>query len=150
MKKFLLVLLLLSLFAPAAHAKVEASKVIELTNKERVKAKLPPLKQDPRLMRSAMLKAQDMAKNKYFDHFSPKKIGPWYWFQKVKYIFRHAAENLAMGRYKDADVVRGWMQSAGHRKNILDKKNKQIGVAVVEGVIRGRRTTLVVQHLGAQ
>lgn len=146
----LIALTIFILFPFSAHANILAGRIIELTNQQRIQAKLPPLKPNPRLMKSAMLKAEDILKNKYWAHVSPSGVKPWYWFDKAKYNYSYAGENLAKDWDKDTDVIKAWLASEEHKKNIINKNYLQIGVAVVEGIVDKKPTILVVEHFGAE
>jgi hypothetical protein len=90
-----------------------------------------------------------MITNDYFDHTSPAGVSPWYWFSIAGYNFIWAGENLAIN-FTDTNVVFGaWMASPGHRDNILNPNFKEIGVAVGEGEIAGRQTTVSVLEFGS-
>lgn len=107
-------------------------QVVELTNKERAKNGLPALKIDTELSKVARIKSNDMAKNKYFDHNSPTYGSPFDMMKKFGITYRSAGENIAMGQRSPEEVVKGWMNSPGHRANILNKSYTHIGVGYVE------------------
>jgi hypothetical protein len=123
--------------------------VIELTNTQRAKYGLPPLNENLRLNIMAEAKADDMFFNQYFDHISPSGEGVGDLAKNFGYEFIVIGENLALGDYKDdEDLVQAWMDSPGHRENILNERYQEIGVAVKKGVFEGRTTWLAVQHFG--
>ncbi len=124
------------------------SKVYELTNAERIKAGLTPLKYSPLLSKSATAKANDMFANNYWAHNSPQGKTPWDFFKAVNYQYSIAGENLAKDFYDTDSVMRAWMNSPTHRANIINPKYQEIGIGVVNGVLNGTETTLVVQHFG--
>lgn len=101
------------------------------------------------LAQAAELKARDMAEKGYFAHNSPEGKSPWYWFDTAGYEFVHAGENLAVDFADSGDVNRAWMDSTGHRKNILNENFTEIGIAIATGIFNGRETTFVVQMFGA-
>ncbi|PTY78770.1 hypothetical protein B5V89_08465 [Heyndrickxia sporothermodurans] len=107
-------------------------QVVDLTNKERAKNGLPALKIDTELSKVARTKSNDMAKNKYFDHTSPTYGSPFDMMKKFGISYRSAGENIAMGQRSPEEVVNAWMNSAGHRANILNKNYTHIGVGYVE------------------
>ncbi len=112
---------------------LNSSEIIELTNQERVSNKLSPLKENEILNKIAEKKIEDMSENQYFDHISPlnKKIDDL--IQEYNYEYIGVGENLAMGNFKnEQEIVDGWMNSPGHRENILSFGFKEIGVAVKE------------------
>jgi hypothetical protein len=123
--------------------------LFQQTNQERVAAGLPALQLDSRLNQSALLKAQNMFTENYWAHVSPSGITPWHWFGQAGYSYKYAGENLARDFDVSSGVTAGWMNSPGHRANILNGNYTQIGFAVVNGTLLGGETTLVVAHYGA-
>ncbi len=122
--------------------------LVELTNIDRVETAQRRLAVSPLLERAAKLKAEDMARKGYFAHTSPDGVTPWYWFQEAGYSFDYAGENLAVDFSDSVDVDRAWMNSPGHRANILNNNFTEIGIAMSKGVFEGRETTFVVQMFG--
>jgi len=123
--------------------------VINWTNSQRAKYGLPPLSENSELDKMAEAKVDDMFKNQYFDHISPSGQGVGDLVKNFGYEFIVIGENLALGDYKnDEDLVQAWMDSPGHRENILNDRYQEIGVAVKKGVFEGRTTWLAVQHFG--
>ncbi len=108
-------------------------KVVELTNKERKKNGLSELKAYDELAQVAQKKSQDMINKGYFSHNSPTYGSPFEMMQNFGIDYKTAAENIAAGQDSPEEVVRKWMQSAGHRKNILNKSVTHIGIGVAEG-----------------
>lgn len=102
--------------------------VLDVTNKERQKAGLSPLQVDTKLMNSARQKSADMAKNRYFSHTSPTYGSPFDQMKANGISYRSAAENIAMGQRTAAEVVQAWMDSPGHRQNILTAEFTHIGI----------------------
>ena len=123
--------------------------VIQWTNSQREKYGLPLLKENSRLNVSAELKVQDMFENQYFAHLSPSGKGVKDLAEVVGYEFIAIGENLALGNFENDEVlVRAWMDSPGHRANILNPGYQEIGVAVQKGEFEGKTTWLAVQHFG--
>lgn len=109
-------------------------KVVDLTNQERVKAGLSPLKADnATLSRMARDKSADMRDKNYFDHQSPTYGSPFDMMKKYGITYRAAGENIAAGQKTPEEVVNGWMNSPGHRANILNANYTTIGVGYVSG-----------------
>ncbi len=106
-------------------------RVGELVNAERVKAGLKPLVLDESLSLKARVKSQDMAKNNYFSHNSPTYGTPFEMMQSMGVSYRSAGENIAMGQRTPEAVVQAWMNSEGHRANILNRSYTHIGVGYV-------------------
>lgn len=127
---------------------VTGAELIELTNQERVAQGLEPLVVNAKLVDAATKKATDMINQGYFSHTSPSGLSPWYWFTKAGYKYSAAGENLARGFKESEYVNQAWMNSPTHRANILNGNYKDIGVAVVTGIIDGKETTIAVQLFG--
>ncbi len=127
---------------------VVANVLIDETNQERVAQNLLPLRDNALLDAAAQAKANDMAANSYFAHTSPAGITPWYWFEKAGYNFTAAGENLAVDFTDSQDVTNAWMNSPGHRANILNKGFTEIGMAAASGTFEGRATVFVVEFFG--
>lgn len=124
-------------------------RLIELTNQERAKKGLPPVLENEALNKAATLKAQNMFSENYWAHFAPSGKTPWDFILGSGYRFTYAGENLAKNFYSEADVVYAWMASTTHRDNLLNSKYQDIGIAVVDGVLNGQKTTLIVQMFGS-
>ena len=111
-----------------------AVQVVNLVNQERAKAGLQPLKSDTALTSVAMIKAKDMYNNNYFDHNSPTLGSPFDLMRSQGIQYRTAGENIAKGQRTPEEVMNAWMNSDGHRKNILNASYTTIGVAYYNGV----------------
>ncbi|WP_404346397.1 CAP domain-containing protein [Sutcliffiella horikoshii] len=107
-------------------------KVIELTNAERRKNGLSDLKADASLSNVARDKSKDMQTNNYFSHTSPTHGSPFDMMRDYGISYNTAGENIAMGQRSPEEVVQAWMDSEGHRKNILTPDFTHIGVGYVE------------------
>ncbi|WP_194840794.1 S-layer homology domain-containing protein [Filobacillus milosensis] len=105
-----------------------ADEILMLTNQERTERGLPALKIDTELQEVAMVKAKDFDVNKYFAHTSPVYGSPFDMMGEFNIDFRSAGENIAYGQPSAASVVEGWMNSEGHRKNILNGSFTHIGI----------------------
>lgn len=127
---------------------ISQQHLIQLTNAERVKAGVAPVAENAKLNQSAMLKAQNMFAEDYWAHYSPTGKTPWQWFDQAGYVYTLAGENLARDFDTSQGVINGWMNSPSHRENMLTPGYKDIGIAVLNGVLGGHETTLVVQHFG--
>ena len=103
-------------------------QVLTLTNQERAKAGLSPLAADAPLMASARAKSSDMSTNNYFSHNSPTLGSPFDQMKARGINYRAAAENIAMGQRTAQEVVTGWMNSPGHRENIMNANYTHIGI----------------------
>jgi len=133
----------------APQAFLTKAGVIKWTNEQRQKNGLAPLKENPKLDASAKLKVDDMFENQYFEHISPSGVGVDGLVQKAGYEFILIGENLAMGNFQNSEkLVEAWMNSPGHRENILNSKYQEIGIAVLERNYEGRIVWMAVQHFG--
>lgn len=108
------------------------NEVIRLTNIERSKAGLPALKANWELSRVARYKSQDMVNKNYFSHQSPTYGSPFQMMESFGIRFTAAGENIAYGQRNPEEVVRAWMNSPGHRANILSSSYTEIGVGVAK------------------
>ena len=108
------------------------SEVIRLVNEIRVKNGLSQLKENWELSRVARYKSQDMKDNNYFSHTSPIYGSPFNMIKNFGISYRSAAENIAKGQATPQAVVNAWMNSSGHRANILNSSYTEIGVGYVE------------------
>ena len=106
-------------------------EVIRLVNIERAKYGLPALTEDWELSRVARYKSQDMKDKKYFSHTSPTYGSPFDMMRSFGLSYRTAGENIAMGQRTPQQGVNAWMNSSGHRANILNSSYKKIGVGYV-------------------
>lgn len=107
-------------------------QVFELVNKERAKRGLTPLIWSDTLGYVARLKSQDMVNNRYFSHQSPKYGSPFTMMEHFGLSFSAAGENIAYGQSTAPEVMNTWMNSAGHRANILSASYTHIGVGVAK------------------
>ena len=106
-------------------------EVIRLVNEERKKEGLAPFTHSPELSKVARAKSQDMADKNYFSHTSPTYGDPFTMMKSFGIKYRTAGENIAKGYYSAESVVKGWMNSSGHRANILNPSFNKIGVGYV-------------------
>lgn len=108
-------------------------QVIQLTNQERAKYGLKPLAADWQVSRVARYKSADMRDKNYFSHTSPTYGSPFDMMKSFGVSYRSAGENIAAGQTTPQEVVRAWMNSEGHRKNILSPNYTHIGVGYAKG-----------------
>lgn len=106
-------------------------EVVRLVNEERAARGLKALTYDWELSRVARYKSEDMRKNNYFSHTSPTYGSPFQMIKSFGISYRSAAENIAKGYKTPKEVVAGWMNSSGHRANILNSSFTHIGVGYV-------------------
>lgn len=106
-------------------------QVIDLINEIRIKNGLSPLTENTALSRCAKAKSQDMHDKRYFSHQSPTYGSPFDMMKQFGITYRTAGENIAMGQTTPQAVVNAWMNSEGHRANILNASFTQIGMGYV-------------------
>ncbi|MBU3143193.1 CAP domain-containing protein [Clostridium sp. CF012] len=107
-------------------------EVVTLVNQERAKQGLAPLKDNLQLSNVARTKSEDMRDNNYFSHTSPTYGSPFDMMKKFGITYSAAGENIAMGQPTAASVMNGWMNSPGHKANILSANFTEIGVGVAK------------------
>ena len=107
-------------------------EVVRLVNAQRAQNGLKPLAENWELSRVARYKSADMAGKRYFSHESPTYGSPYQMMRSFGISFRSAGENIAYGQRTPAAVVGAWMNSSGHRANILSSSYTQIGVGYHE------------------
>ncbi|WP_103900203.1 CAP domain-containing protein [Clostridioides difficile] len=107
-------------------------EVVDLVNIERAKAGLNPLTLDSSISNVATKKSQDMIDNNYFSHNSPTYGSPFDMLKKFGISYKTAGENIAIGQKTPKEVVNAWMNSEGHRKNIMNPNFSKIGVGVAQ------------------
>ncbi|OME82833.1 serine protease [Paenibacillus pabuli] len=110
-----------------------AAQVVKLVNAERAKAGLGALASDALLDKVAVAKVKDMSNNNYFDHQSPTYGSPFDMMKQFGVTYSYAGENIAKGQKTPQEVVTAWMNSEGHRANILSKNFTKIGVGFYNG-----------------
>lgn len=131
-------------------ANISPQTVALLTNEKRAEAGAPPLTFSSELAEAARLKGLDMLEVGYWAHVSPDGREPWDFFRMVNYSYRYAGENLARDFSDPASAVNAWMASPTHKENMLASRYEEIGIAVVEGMLNGEDTTIIVQLFGTR
>lgn len=117
---------------PTVTTTSQENEVIRLVNVERSRAGLSPLKMNWELSRVARYKSADMANKGYFSHNSPTYGTPFQMMENFGLRFTAASENIAYGQRTPAEVVRDWMNSPGHRSNIMSGSYNEIGVGLAK------------------
>ncbi|MDB8791140.1 CAP domain-containing protein [Romboutsia sp. 1001216sp1] len=107
-------------------------EIVNIVNAERSKRGLAPLTLDSSLSNVATKKSQDMINRGYFDHNSPTYGSPFDMMKQFGINYKAAGENIAMGQKDPQDVMNSWMNSDGHRKNILGPNFTHIGVGIAK------------------
>ena len=104
------------------------NEVLNLVNQQRQNSGLKPLQMDWELQRTARVKACDMAQKGYFSHTSPTYGSPFDMMKQFGISYRTAGENIAQGQRSPEEVMQSWMNSQGHRENILKSDFTHLGV----------------------
>lgn len=133
-----------------AQVTLLAEKIIVETNLQRQEnGGLPELVKNSTLNEVALAKANDLFKNQYFEHVSPSGVGPGELAKEYGYDYILEGENLILGNFSsEAEAVQDWMDSPGHRANILNNRYTEIGVAFVKGIYKGESVWIGVQEFG--
>lgn len=132
-----------------SDAKLDVQKIFLLTNIERLRAGKQPLSLNKKLSLIAEKKTKDMIAQQYFAHISPNGKNINDLANEEGYEYSLVGENLAMGDFTtEQDIVDGWMNSKGHRENILKTNYTEIGVSVILGKGEGREMWYAVQEFG--
>ena len=106
--------------------------ILNLVNQERRKNNIPELKLDWEISRVARYKSQDMCEKNYFNHNSPTYGSPFDMLKKFNISYQTAGENIAKGQKTAQAVMNSWMNSQGHRANILNKNFTKLGIGFYE------------------
>jgi hypothetical protein len=128
---------------------ITPAQVVELTNAQRAQVGLAPLSLNSKLTSAALSKGQDMFNDQYWAHIAPDGKEPWSFIGEAGYSYRVAGENLARDFSNTGDMMGAWMRSPTHKANIINSRYQEIGIAVIDGVLGGHETTLVVQMFGS-
>ncbi|MEO8911715.1 MAG: CAP domain-containing protein [Candidatus Saccharimonas sp.] len=123
---------------------ISTSGLLADTNKARAEQGQSPLVMNDALSRAAQMKANNMFTEQYWAHNSPKGETPWHWFEAVGYNYSSAGENLAKNFSSDDGTIAAWLASPTHRANVLNADYKDVGFAIVDGMLNGDQTTLIV------
>lgn len=115
----------------------DEKEVFDLINKQRTNNGLAALKNDSEVQRVTRIKAQDMVDNNYFSHTSPTYGSPFDMLKSFKISYKTAGENIA-GNSSNSSVVTAWMNSSGHKANILNSNFNYTGIGVVSSPKYGK------------
>lgn len=133
----------------ATQVTSSAEVILAAMNRERAARGLRPLRLNQKLSLAANDRIGDMFSKRYFAHVAPDGLQPFTWALQRGYRYRLIGENLAVG-YRGTSVVEGWMNSRGHRENILQRGFDEVGIAIADGAPqRGYRGPTVVAMYGA-
>jgi hypothetical protein len=134
--------------APTQASAITTSTVISLANAARAEGGLTALTANSLLTNAAQAKANDMLAKQYFAHNTPSGDTPWTFIKAAGYSYVTAGENLAIDFTEAESVQSAWMNSPGHRANIMNKSFQEIGIGISKGMYNGHQTTIVVQMFG--
>ena len=115
----------------------DEKEVFDLINKQRTNNGLPALKNDSEVQKIARIKAQDMVDNNYFSHNSPTYGSPFDMLKSFKVSYKTAGENIAANS-SNSSAVTAWMNSSGHKANILNSSFNYTGIGVVSSPRYGK------------
>ncbi|MFZ1982163.1 MAG: CAP domain-containing protein [Smithella sp.] len=140
-----------SIMSSVSREVLTKDAIITLTNNARAQSGLPPLKENQILDAIAESRANDMLEKQYFAHVSPTGQQVSDMAQSAGYRYEVIAENIGSGDfYTNQKIIDNWMQSPGHRRNILSAEVEDIGAAVLKGKMKGVETYITVQIFGLQ
>jgi uncharacterized protein YkwD len=139
MRRIVLSLLLFAAL-PLAAAEITRQSVLDTMNSYRADRGLPPLRFDARLQKAADDRMRDMEEQEYWAHESPDGRSPFTWVRAEGYDFQYAGENLAAGFETTEVLVASWMESPGHRDNIMSPLYSDCSISIIDGSTRGRAT----------
>jgi len=124
--------------------------LVQETNQRRATQSLGALALNAQLTKAAQIKAQDMVERNYWSHNTPDGNAPWEFVNNAGYSYKKAGENLAYGFKDESDVIGGWMNSPGHRDNMLDVNYQEIGFGFAESknYLDGGPSTIIVAMYG--
>ncbi len=132
-----------------SYDSLSAEAIVAATNRERAAHGLAPLRLNNKLSAAAGDRITDMFDQHYFDHVAPDGTQPFVWAKRRGYSYSLIGENLAVGYPTAQRVVTGWMNSPGHRQNILQRGFDEIGIAVASGTpVRGYSGPTIVAMYG--
>ena len=133
---FLLLCSATSVFADVSN-EITAENVLDVMNAYRAEASLPPLHLDVSLSQAAEDRMRDMEDGGWWNHESPEGKPPFVWIGRRGYDYLYAGENLAAGFETARLLVQSWMESPGHRANIMGVQFSDCGIAIIEGSTKG-------------
>lgn len=111
---------------------MSVSGLLQETNEERVAGSLGSLALNSKLNQAAQAKANDMATRDYWSHNTPEGEAPWIFFDAAGYAYQTAGENLAYGFDSSTETVLGWMNSSGHKANIMNTGYTEVGFGMAD------------------
>jgi uncharacterized protein YkwD len=142
MKRALFLALLFVAFTAVAEPsnEITSANVLRLMNDYRAQQGLTPLSEDALLDEAAADRMRHMEEESFWSHESPDGLSPFHWLDQRRYRYRTAGENLASGFETARLLVQSWMESRGHRANILSADYEDCGIAIIDGSTLGPAT----------
>jgi uncharacterized protein YkwD len=142
MKRALVLALLFAAFTAVAEPsnEITVANVLRLMNDYRAQEGLTPLNEDALLDEAAADRMRHMEEESFWSHESPDGLSPFHWLDQRQYRYRTAGENLASGFETARLLVQSWMESRGHRANILSADYEDCGIAIIDGSTLGPAT----------
>ncbi len=134
---FLMMIVAASAAAGDFSNEITVDNVVALMNEHRAGHGLAPLHHDADLSKAADDRMRDMVDGAWWSHESPEGTSPFIWLRARNYDYAYAGENLAVGFETARLLVASWMESAGHRQNILGVQFSDCGIAIIEGSTKG-------------
>ncbi|MGE5299169.1 MAG: CAP domain-containing protein [Acidobacteriota bacterium] len=131
------------------EAQVTTAGLLAATNSARVEQGEKPLANNAQLAEAARLKVHNMFDEQYWAHTAPDGTTPWHWFGQAGYAYADAGENLAKNFTTSDSTIAAWLASPTHRANVLKSEYKDVGFAVMSGMLGDKPTTLIVALYGA-
>lgn len=139
MRRVHILIVALCLLTSAAGAEdITRESVLAQMNAHREAEGYPPLREESRLTAAADDRMRDMEELSYWAHVAPDGRSPFLWLHPRGYQYRYVGENLAAGFDSAEVMVQSWMESAGHRANIMSPDYTECGIAIIEGSTRGK------------
>ncbi len=130
------------------EAQVTSGGLLQATNTARAEQGEEPLVINAQLSEAAKLKVRNMFDEQYWAHTAPDGTTPWHWFGQVGYVYADAGENLAKNFTTSDSTIAAWLASPTHRANVLKTEYKDVGFAVMSGMLGDKPTTLIVALYG--
>ena len=130
------------------EAQLTTTGLLKATNNARVAQGESPLVINAQLAEAARLKVRNMFDEQYCAHTAPDGTTPWHWFGQAGYAYADAGENLAKNFTTSDSTIAAWLASPTHRANVLKSEYKDVGFAVMSGMLGDKPTTLIVALYG--
>lgn len=148
LKIFTLTIISIGPVLPAFSSAITPANIISLTNQSRQEFNLNALTESAVLDKAAQDKADDMLAKGYFAHVTPDGRTPWSFMVAAGYNYLMAGENLAVNFTEAENVETAWMNSPGHKANIINKNFEEIGIGIAQGTYQDHTAIFVVQMFG--